>query len=271
MMQREHRDIPIELIDEPDAPSRLAIDPDKMAELIESIREHGQLQPGGVVPNGDRFTISYGHRRFLAVRDVGRPTYSAYVYASSTEAMLGAQLDENVIRHDLSPVEEAYWFAQLMEALGGGTDELAARLHKPRAYVERRLNLLRGDPFVLESLRTGDLTLGVAELLNGVPDESARRYFLDCAVRLHAKTRTVQQWIAEWKARGAGSSLPDVPASPAAAAEQAIAEPPKPTCAFCGSSEDAYLLEFEWIHKHCRRARNNILDAQLEQGPVRHG
>ncbi len=270
-MNCEYRVIPIALIDEPDAPTRLAIKPDKMDELIASMRELGQLQPGGVVPNGERFTIIYGHRRFLAAQALGLPTYSALVWPSKTEWMLGAQLAENVERDDITPVEEAYWFAQLMEAIGGGTDELAERLHKSRPYVERRLNLLRGDPLVLEALRAEDLALGVAELLNSVPDESARRYFLDCAVRLHAKARTVQQWLAEWRARGVSRDLPDVSAAPPTATEAEVTEPAKPTCTFCGSSEDPYLLEFEWIHKHCRRARNNMLDAQLEQGPVRNG
>lgn len=269
-MTKEHQVIPIDRVDEPDAPTRLTMRAEKLDELTESIKQFGQLQPGGVVPNGDRFTIIYGHRRFIACRAAGLPTYNAYVFASATEAMIGPQLAENVDRDDVTPVEEAYWFAQVMDALACGTDELAERLHKSRNYVERRLNLLRGDALVLEALREDELTLGVAELLNGVPDESARRYFLDCAVRLHAKTRTVQQWIAEWRARGAGRELPDVPATTEAAAEQQVAEPAKPTCAFCGGDEDPWLLEFEWIHKHCRKARNNILDAQLAQGPVRN-
>jgi ParB/RepB/Spo0J family partition protein len=271
MIRREHRELPLSLVDEPDAPSRMAFPPEAIDELASSMRAMGQLQPGGVVPRGDRFVIVYGHRRLLAARKAELETYAAYIYASDTEAMLGAQLDENVIREDLHPVEEAHWFAQLLDALGEGTDALATRLHKSRDYVEGRLNLLKGDTRVLDALSDNRIGIGVAMLLNTIEAESARRYFLDCAARLHAPRRTVEQWIAEWRASGA-VAIADAPASLRGdAGAEITTEPLLPTCAFCGGTEDPWLFEFEWIHKHCRKARNNIVNATLEEGPVRNG
>lgn len=271
MITREHREIPLVDVDEPDAATRQRIDPAKIDELAASMVSNGQLQPGGVVPNGERFTVIYGHRRLLACRKLGVPFYSAYVYPSSTDAMLGAQLDENVIREDLTPVEEAYWFAQLMDALGEGTDALAARLHKTRDYVERRLNLLKGDGRVLEALADGAITIGVAEVLNTIKEPGPTGYLLDAALRTHPTRQTVLQWVAEWKAAGAQSVAitpapdPDAPPSPESLA------PPAPCCAFCGDSEEPWTMKFEWVHSHCQRARNRMLEQKFEEGPVRHG
>lgn len=270
MISRTYRELLTELVDEPDAPSRQTMAPELIDELAASMREVGQLQPGGVVPRGDRFVVIYGHRRLLAARKAERDYYSAYVYQSDSEAMIGAQLDENVIREDLHPVEQARWFAQLLDAFGDGTDELARRLHKTRDYVEGRLNLLRGDALVLAALEADHIGIGVAQLLNTIDKEPARRYYLDCAARLHAPVRTVVQWIAEWRATGAHAIADAPPAPVGSASTTETAAGPLPTCTFCGGTEDPWLLQFEWIHKHCQKARNNLLNATLEQGPVRH-
>ena len=271
MSAREHRDIPIGLVDEPDAATRLTIDPAKIDELAASIVANGQLQPGGVVPHGERFTTIYGHRRLLACRKLQLPFYTAYVYASTTAAMLGAQLDENVIREDLNPVEEAYWFAQLLDALGVGTDDLAEKLHKTRDYVERRLLLLRGDEAVLDALKDGAINIGVAELLNSVPDESPRRMFLAQALVTHPTKHTVSQWIAEWRAAGAVNIVRSERAADDAPVDPTAFEDLKPRCAFCGGDEEPWTLKFEWVHSHCQRARDRMLDHKFEEGPVRHG
>lgn len=271
MSHPEHQDLPIHLVDEPDAATRLDIDPVELDSLARSIREFGQLQPGGVVVNGDRYTVAYGHRRLLACRKLEVPTYRAYVYQSTTEAMLGAQLAENVERADINPVEEAYWFAQLMDALHCDTTDLAERLKKNRNYVEGRLNLLRGDALVLDALKTGKIGLGVAETLNSVPADAPRRMFLDLACRTNPKRATVQQWIAEWRAAGAPTVQPSAPIDPNAPPDPDAFAPATPTCFFCGDGDNSWMLQFLWIHSYCNKALNNILDRKAENVPVSHG
>lgn len=263
MIQREYREIPIDLVDEPDAPTRLAIDPGKLQELMNSIRENGQLQPGGVVPNGDRFSVSYGHRRLMACRALELPVYCAYVYASDSAAMLGAQLAENVDRDDLNPVEEAYWFAQLLDAGIGDTDELAQMLKRTRDYVETRLLLLQGDPDVMEALKTGRIGLGVAKLLNGYDNESDRRVLLDAALAGGASARLVAQWIADRKTLAlARGSLPAV--DQAALAATPVADAPRPLCClYCESDQEVYNMQPLWIHKVCFSLLRKVLERHL--------
>jgi ParB/RepB/Spo0J family partition protein len=263
VIAREHRSIPVELIDEPDAPTRLSIDPEKFEQLVISIRERGQLQPGGVVPNGERFTISYGHRRLLAVRALELPTYDAYVYDSDSVAMLGAQLDENVIRHDLNPVEEAYWFTQLFDAKVGDTDELALQLGKTREYVESRMLLLKGDPHVLDALQKGRIGLGVAKLLNAYDDDGDRLVLLTAAVDGGASARLVSSWLADRRAmRAALHGQPAI--DPTVAPSDPTFEGPKPlTCLYCDGDQEVYLMIPLWIHKPCFNMLRKILERHL--------
>lgn len=263
MITKTHAELPIALVDEPDAPTRLRIDADKFEQLCDSLRHKGQLQNGGVVRNGARYTVVYGHRRLLALRAIDAPTYLAYVYEDAVEAMLDAQLDENVIRHDLNPVEEAYWFAQLLEALGGDTNVLAERLHKHRDYVEGRLNLLRGDEQVLERLARGSITLGVAKALNKCPNVEHRRMLLDVCIHREATAATAERWVADFVASGGVSAppadAPDGNGAPAAAPIESFA----PVCRFCGDSDEVWTMELSYIHRRCKLIQDRLNAAAL--------
>lgn len=259
MIAREYRELPLELVDGPDAPSRLAFDPHRMEELMDSIREKGQLQPGGVVPNGERFTVCYGDRRFQACKALGLDTYAAYVYESDSAAMLGAQLDENIVRHDLNPVEEAYWFAQLLDAMGGDTDELALLLKRDRNYVESRLLLLKGDPAVLEALGANKIVLGVAQILNAYDHAEDRRVLLDAAMAGGASIRLVRQWVHERKQlhlAQAGAPPPEPGSEPAPAS---VYTAPRLACLFCDSDQEVYLMVPVYVHKVCLDHLQRIL------------
>jgi len=263
MIHREYRELELALVNEPPAPTRLEIHIDTLHELKMSIAERGQLQPGGVVRNADRYDLVYGHRRYLALKDLGALTYCAYVYDSTSEAMLGAQLDENVVREDLTPVEEAYWFAQLADALGDDTDALAARLHKSRDYVEGRLNLLTGDPRVLEALKAEKISLGVARALNAYADDGDRLVLLDAAAAGGATLRLVTQWIAERKALSAARcGLPAIDPTVAPTFDGAAA-PETVKCLFCQSDQHVYLMRPFWIHNVCEDILRSILDRHL--------
>lgn len=261
MIAKTHAEIPIELVDEPEAPTRLRIDADKFDQLCDSMRHKGQLQNGGVVRHGARYIVIYGHRRLLALRAIGALVYLAYVYESAVDAMLDAQLDENVIRHDLNPVEEAYWFAQLLDALGGDTNVLAERLHKGRDYVEGRLNLLRGDEQVLERLGRGAITLGVARALNKCPNVEHRRMLLDVCIHREATAHTAERWVADYIAAGGVSSPPtDAPDGNGAAAAAPI-QSYEPVCRFCGESDEIWTMETQHIHRRCKLIQDRLTAA----------
>lgn len=254
---------PLDRINEPPAPMRLSMAQVGLEELAASIQNHGQLQPIGVVPDGERFTIIYGHRRFCALQLLGDRPAQCLVYASTSEAMLGAQIDENAVRQDTTPAEEALWFAQLLEGLQCDTNELSDRLKRPRAYIEGRLALLSGDPLVFEAVKAGGISLGVAHALNDCSEELTRRMFLDAAMKREATVRTVTQWIAEWKASGALASRIAESVNPKPAETPGPVADYTPRCTFCDDTDNAWMLEHEWIHSYCKKGRDRLLAAAL--------
>lgn len=266
-----YREIRLVDINEPPAPIRQGISAEGIASLAESIRAHGQLQPIGVVVDGDRFTISYGHRRYLALEQLADRDARCLVFESTAEAMLGAQLAENVDREDMGPVDEAYWFAQLLEGLQTDTTRLAERLKMSRDYIEGRLELLAGDPAVLDALRRMDIGLGIARLLNTVEDAPHRGMLLDMCIKREAKVHTLTQWIAELRATGAlaaRAAAGEAGGSPASAPAAPLL---RLTCCFCGSDQNAFLMEPDWIHNYCRDARERLLARALDASEVHRG
>ena len=107
--------IPIELVDDPERPSRESFDEQKLEELIASIRDAGLIQPISVVENGGRFRVLAGHRRLIACRALGYVKVSARVYPAGTSLAAVVQVHENAIREDLNPAEEANWWWELLE------------------------------------------------------------------------------------------------------------------------------------------------------------
>jgi ParB family chromosome partitioning protein len=263
-------EVPLALINEPPAPIRQGIKSEGIEDLARSIADHGQLQPIGLVPDGDRYNVVYGHRRYLALAVLNDRPARALVFESTSEAMLGAQLAENVDREDMGPVDEAYWFAQLLEGLHTDTTHLAERLKMNRDYIEGRLALLHGDADVLSRLRLGDIKLGIAKMLNTVGDTKMRRLLLDMCVHREAKAHTLTQWIAELKATGRlVNDDPDAP-PPSIGDAADIEAPPPIQCCFCDDSDEPWTMEPYWIHKHCKKALGNIIRHAADASPVRN-
>jgi len=266
-----YQEIELFLINEPPAPIRQGIRPEGIEDLARSIADQTQLQPIGVVRDGERFTIVYGHRRFLALQKLNDRPARALVFDSTSEAMLGAQLAENVDREDMGPVDEAYWFAQLLEGLQIDTTRLAERLKMNRDYIEGRLDLLRGDADVLTRLRLGDIKLGIARLLNTVDNPVMRRMLLDMCVNREAKVHTLTQWIAELKATGRLQRDEQL-APPVDTSGLGDVESVKPiVCAFCRDNDEPWTMEPYWLHRHCRKAIDNLIGQRLDESEVNRG
>lgn len=211
------QEIALALINEPDVAIRQAMDPAALEALAQSIRDNGQIHPLSVYPDGGRYTIAAGHRRYVALDMLGDRPARCLVYDSSTQAMLKIQIAENVHHEDMKPSDEAIWFARLMEGLGIDSTALADELKLNRNYIERRLALLGGDPRVFDAVAKHGLALGVAHELNDCKDPTHRVLLLDMAMHREATVATVAGWVAEFNAKGAleAKALEDTP--PAAA------------------------------------------------------
>src|SRR5687768_11028786 len=145
---------------------RQHVDPAKLEELASSIREHGVLQPLVVreVPGAGtrRFELIAGERRWHAARLAGLARVPVVVKDVTPQAQLELALVENIQRADLSPLEEAVAYRQLIEEFGLTHEALAKRLGKNRVTVTNTLRLLGLPEVVKAALAAAEISEGHA-------------------------------------------------------------------------------------------------------------
>jgi len=265
--RREVKEIPVGLIDEPELPSRTAMDEEKLEELAHSISTIGLQQPIIVYRHDDRFRVIAGHRRTLAGKRAHLAVMLAIIYPTKDDALDAIQFAENHFREDLSPTDEAIWFQELLDGkCGGDIERLAAHVGKKISYIDGRLALFRGDKRVFDALAAGLISIGVAHELNTIDKPDYCFYYLDNAVRCGATISTVRAWVMEYKqlfehqpARPAVTPAPDTGAPGMVDDVNA--------CVICGKSDHVYAIRHRPIHTHCELAiLRPLLGQQADSG-----
>jgi ParB family chromosome partitioning protein len=153
---------------------RKAFDEEKLKELSASIAVHGVVQPILVRPNGARFTIVAGERRFRAARMAGLTHVPVVVRDMEDSAVLEVALVENLQREDLNPIEEAAGIRFLMQQHDLTQEEVSSRLGKSRPAIANSLRLLNLPESVQTLLRDGKLLPGHARALVTIKDASVQ-------------------------------------------------------------------------------------------------
>ena len=152
----------------PDQP-RQTFDDESLAQLAESIRDQGVLQPLLVVPSaGGRYRIIAGERRFRAGRMAGLDTLPCIVKDIDVIHQMEIALIENLQREDLNPMEAAKGIQALMKQCGYTQEKVSARLGKSRPAVANLLRMLSLPDEITEMVRDGRLSAGHARVLAGV-------------------------------------------------------------------------------------------------------
>jgi len=144
---------------------RASIEDGALAELADSIRRHGVLEPIIVTRSGNGYTLVAGERRWRAARLAGLRKIPAVVKDASPQELLELALVENIQRQDLSPLEEAAAYRQLLEEHGLTQEEVARRVGKSRSAVANSLRLLNLPPEAKVALEEGRITEGHARTL----------------------------------------------------------------------------------------------------------
>jgi ParB family chromosome partitioning protein len=150
---------------------RKSFDDGELAELAETIKEEGIIQPIIATSNDDgTYTIVSGERRYRAAKLAGLEKAPVLVRDYSEEKRRIVARIENVPRADLNPIDEAAGYKQLIEMTGLSQEEVAARVGKNRSTVANSLRLLQLPFEMQESLQMGDITPGHARAILSVPD-----------------------------------------------------------------------------------------------------
>ena len=214
--------IPVDRIVPNPAQPRSRFDEQALAALAASIREVGVLQPVVVRPANDagEYVLVAGERRCRAARLAGLEEVPAILReASASTAGLVEALVENVQREDLTALEEAAGYLELMEEHGMTHEQVAERVGKSRSAVTNTLRLLQLPAAIQGLLEGGDLAAGHARALLGLDDEAYAVAIAERAVHEGWSVRSVEEAVRERQAPTVAASRPPAPVRPAAIIE----------------------------------------------------
>lgn len=148
--------------------------PEELAELTDSIKQNGILQPLLVRKKGSGYEIVAGERRYQAAKAAGLSEVPVVIREISDDEVFKLALIENLQRSDLSPLEEAQGYRQLIKEKGLTQEELAKILSKSRSAITNTLRLLDLPEEVQGLVEEGKLTAGHARAILAVPGEEGR-------------------------------------------------------------------------------------------------
>lgn len=166
--------VPITQISPGDGQPRKTFNEESLAELADSIRAQGILQPILVERSGEGFAIVAGERRFRAAQKAGLSEVPVVIKEFSRDQKLQIALVENIQREDLTPIEEAEAYRSLMNALKISQEELASRLGKKRSTVANSLRLLNLPEEMQNAVASGAMSSGHARAVLSVSNPADR-------------------------------------------------------------------------------------------------
>jgi ParB family transcriptional regulator, chromosome partitioning protein len=191
------REIAIELIDRNPYQTRTRFDEIALAELAESIKSSGVIQPVIVrpQPNG-RFQLIAGERRWMASQKAGKTTIPAIAKMVSNEQAMEITIIENLQREDLNAMEQARAYERLGREFGLTQEQMAQRTGKDRSSVSNFLRLLKLPTEVQQMVESDKLTFGHAKALMGLDSPEAMVKLAQRATQLSMSVRQVEGAVA---------------------------------------------------------------------------
>lgn len=146
------------------------ITPDSLTELVDSIREHGVLEPLVLAKTPAGYQIIAGERRWRASKIAGLTKVPVIIKETSPQGMLEMAIIENVQRIDLNPLERAQAFKRLIDEFGLSTGEIAVKVGKSAPYVSNTLRLLMVPDVLKDALASGATSEGHVRALASLED-----------------------------------------------------------------------------------------------------
>ncbi|MFQ6048785.1 MAG: ParB/RepB/Spo0J family partition protein [Phycisphaerae bacterium] len=172
----------------------------QLAELAESIRRNGLLQPVVVRQRGASFELVIGHRRWQAAQQAGLAEIPAVVRQASDEQMIELALIENIHREDLNPIDRANAYWQYKQRFGLTAEQIAERVGEDRSTVANYLRLLELPEHVKSLLADGSLGMGQARALLGLAEPSQQIGWATRIIRQGLSVRQVERLVQQHKA-----------------------------------------------------------------------
>lgn len=174
---------------------RQTFDQEKLVELANSIKEFGVLEPIIVTKSIKGYEIVAGERRSKACELVGIETIPAIIKDFTDEEMMQIALLENIQRENLSAIEEAEAYNNLIKALNITQEELAKKIGKSRSYVTNMLGLLSLPESVKYEILHGYISMGHAKILSKLEDEMLIKELVEKIKNDHISVRELENIV----------------------------------------------------------------------------
>ena len=204
------REIPIEQITPNPRQPRARIDEERFAELVESVRRDGIVQPILVRGVGQGWELIAGERRWRAAQAAGLTTVPALVREADDRTSLALALVENIVRADLDPVEQARGYARLQDEFALSHAEVATAGGRSRTAVVNATRLLGLPDDVLALLQRGELSEGHGRALLQIEGQGERREAARAVVSGGLSVRQTEA-LARTQGRAAPRRAPSAP------------------------------------------------------------
>jgi len=177
---------------------------EQLTELMESIREHGIIQPLIVREIDGKLELIAGERRWRAGQELGISDVPVIRRKASDRDVLEMALIENLQREDLNPIEEARAYTRLAREFNLRQEDIAKRVGKNRATIANAMRLLDLDGEVQNLLAQGLISSGHAKVILSIKDHEGQRLIADQVVRGKLSVRATEKIVARWNSETDG-------------------------------------------------------------------
>lgn len=268
-------------IDDPRDAMRTELDREALFDLAANIKQNGLINPITVRPvfkhsencvykEGDkmpscegicfvRYEVVAGHRRLSACKIAGLIRINCVVRVLDDKQTFEIMAAENLERADVDPVDEAIFISKYLEKTGKTIAEVASSLKRSIVYVKSRIEVGNMPEYMRDYLKSGQLKLGVALVLNQITDERTRHVWTELAVRDGANIAQAEFWLMDFKRQLLpGGILSDTPP------EGFMPDAPQVvqfTCAIDGEKYDARLFRSVMIYEDNLAIFNEFVSA----------
>ena len=174
---------------------RKNFDEESIAELAESIKENGIIQPIIVQRKKDKYIIVAGERRWRAARLAGLKLVPAIIRDLTDRQTMEQALIENLQREDLNPMETAFAMQNLLKEYKITQEQLAKKIGVPRATVANTIRLTNIDESLQDFIVSGDLTAGHAKALLSLKDKEEQRQVADIIMAKDMSVRQAEEFV----------------------------------------------------------------------------
>lgn len=239
--------VPLDMIDDPAHAVRSELDLPGIQELADDIKRHGLIEPVILKMKGDRYEIIAGHRRTTASRVAGLAVIPCIVREVTDDEALAIKLAENAHRQDIDPLDEAAFYAEVIQQGKLTAEDIGKMIGRSREFIEGRIALLMYPPILQAAITNKEISLAAAKWLAKITDERELPRILEYAVKGGITADMAENFYNHWKYTSNATGQPVFDNLEAPKMEQ-IARP-RLTCERCQEQMDVRDSILVYVHR----------------------